>query len=724
MEQRDIPVQTLEQDEFGIGRYVKGLCDFIKSSDTPITIALHGEWGSGKTSFMKMMEHCLCSQSLPESERYDAIWLNTWDLFLENEYGVAVKKLLSSLFSQLEEHFENLHTKRKSEERKRQIKEYLKGVSSVMLSVINVELETSGKVLDQVFGGHDFASIRTIKSEFESFLKDQVAQKSNGVTDRAFLIFVDDLDRLEPRLAVTLLEALKNLFDIEKCVFVLAIDYDVVTFGVEQKYGSKNMANRNIGQDFFDKLIQVPYRIPMAKYDIQGMVMDRLKKIKYFEREYDYEKYEGRIIEIFHLATNKNPRAIKRLLNMLHLMTAMKLGEEKRHAELRMMELLLMSLQLSFPSVYAMLSKNNNLDTWKLNSVMDHREEVITDGIREQYQLDEVWKEIIYIVVSQDEVVRYNYYRVAQLLEIYEQMQDRCYKVGERVEDALGVINVICTSADKNAQIEYDGESYDRSSQTQYRQGAKLVNAIDFSAFSQVLDVGCGNGATTLDMWNKNRDMHIRAFDLAGSQIEKANEKYQQLLKSIPEGSYEGGIDFDVMDALDLRDQECYDLVFSNATLHWITDERKMYRLLYEALEPGGRLAVHQGGAGTYAGLHQAVRKAIHNIGLDERYRKWIFPAFYPKKEEMKLLLEAVGFTDIHVESIYSDEKENMDLIDNFANASLIYYHIPSVSNEEFEQIKLEYFRICKEEEVDKSSHRLYIFAEKPKKKRSGEDEN
>ena len=48
MEQRDIPVETPEQDEFGIGKYVKGLCSFIKSSDTPITIALHGEWGSGK----------------------------------------------------------------------------------------------------------------------------------------------------------------------------------------------------------------------------------------------------------------------------------------------------------------------------------------------------------------------------------------------------------------------------------------------------------------------------------------------------------------------------------------------------------------------------------------------------------------------------------------------------------------------------------------------------
>lgn len=65
MEYRDIPVETLEQDEFGIERYVRALCDFIKSCDTPVTIALQGEWGSGKSSFMKILENCLCSETLP-----------------------------------------------------------------------------------------------------------------------------------------------------------------------------------------------------------------------------------------------------------------------------------------------------------------------------------------------------------------------------------------------------------------------------------------------------------------------------------------------------------------------------------------------------------------------------------------------------------------------------------------------------------------------------------
>lgn len=51
------------------------------------------------------------------------------------------------------------------------------------------------------------------------------------------VIFVDDLDRLQPAKAVELLEVLKVFLDCEKCVYVLAVDYEVVTQGIKQKFG-------------------------------------------------------------------------------------------------------------------------------------------------------------------------------------------------------------------------------------------------------------------------------------------------------------------------------------------------------------------------------------------------------------------------------------------------------------------------------------------------------
>ena len=155
-------------------------------------------------------------------------------------------------------------------------------------------------------------------------------------------------------------------------------------------------------------------------------------------------------------------------------------------------------------------------------------------------------------------------------------------------------------------------------------------------------------------------------------------------------------------------------MVFSNATLHWITNSKKMYALLYNALKPGGRLAVHQGGDGSYKGLHDVVRQAAENIGVAKNLQNWTFPVFYPTKEEMEKLLLDVGFTQISVESVYSDGSEYEHLIENFENASLIYYKPMLDSEECYKALVKEYRRLCSIQPVDTSTHRLYIQALKP----------
>ncbi|MDR0604631.1 MAG: hypothetical protein LBG80_10050, partial [Bacteroidales bacterium] len=56
----DTPLLKGEKDKLGIGQYEAGLRHFIEHANMPTTIALQGEWGSGKTSLMNMLKSNLC----------------------------------------------------------------------------------------------------------------------------------------------------------------------------------------------------------------------------------------------------------------------------------------------------------------------------------------------------------------------------------------------------------------------------------------------------------------------------------------------------------------------------------------------------------------------------------------------------------------------------------------------------------------------------------------
>lgn len=67
----DRPVDGLEEDVFGVTQYIFGLSSFILGCNTPMTIAIQGDWGSGKTSMMNMVREQLGDQVV-------TTWFNTW----------------------------------------------------------------------------------------------------------------------------------------------------------------------------------------------------------------------------------------------------------------------------------------------------------------------------------------------------------------------------------------------------------------------------------------------------------------------------------------------------------------------------------------------------------------------------------------------------------------------------------------------------------------------
>ena len=71
----DEPIKSFEQDTLNLEHYVAALLEFIKTTDTPMTIGVQGQWGSGKTSMLNSIKKHLDSET-----EYRQIWINSWEL--------------------------------------------------------------------------------------------------------------------------------------------------------------------------------------------------------------------------------------------------------------------------------------------------------------------------------------------------------------------------------------------------------------------------------------------------------------------------------------------------------------------------------------------------------------------------------------------------------------------------------------------------------------------
>ncbi len=68
----DLPILDSSSDQFNISAYTNGLVDFIRKCETPLTISLQGDWGTGKTSFINLVSKKLIN------EKIFTITFNTW----------------------------------------------------------------------------------------------------------------------------------------------------------------------------------------------------------------------------------------------------------------------------------------------------------------------------------------------------------------------------------------------------------------------------------------------------------------------------------------------------------------------------------------------------------------------------------------------------------------------------------------------------------------------
>lgn len=297
-------------DLFNINKHLDGLSRFIKACNTPMTISIQGSWGSGKTSIMKMVEHEIEKDVIP-------VFFNTWQ-FSQFELGNSLAfSMIKVLLNKLQD------------EDKCFIKDFTAVCGNALatalksVSIYNCNVDFT-KCTEKTTDNNYAEQIETLHQHFQKVVN-KACQREHK--DRV-VIFVDDLDRLVPSKAVELLEVLKLFLDCMQCVFVLAIDYEVVIRGAIKKYGFASYNSDKIdekernreyekGKSFFDKIIQVPFKVPVAVYDIKNYLKDGFNKINLKIDDNDLQDY----IDLCASSIGSNPRSLKRLLNAFLLLT-------------------------------------------------------------------------------------------------------------------------------------------------------------------------------------------------------------------------------------------------------------------------------------------------------------------------------------------------------------------------------------------------------------------
>ena len=295
------------KDEFKIDEYILGLSNFISGCETPLTLAIQGDWGTGKTSIMYQVEEKLKEKASSNSKgKIKTIFFNTWQYSqFDMDKNLAVT-LITDLIDELEVTDVN-----KIENLKKSLAVITKSMEYLKLDfgLLNIE-KINNQLLKFISNEEKSNNLKNLKQNLQNMIDESV--KENNY--EKIVIFIDDLDRLFPQKAIEFLEILKLFLDCRNCVFVLAIDYNVVLRGTKNKYGD-DLDNEK-GKAFFEKIIQVPFTVPVANYHMENFVNVSLEKIN-FHFDNDVTK---NITQLIRDSIGNNPRSVNRLFNSVSLL--------------------------------------------------------------------------------------------------------------------------------------------------------------------------------------------------------------------------------------------------------------------------------------------------------------------------------------------------------------------------------------------------------------------
>ncbi|MFC1923888.1 methyltransferase domain-containing protein [Chloroflexota bacterium] len=226
---------------------------------------------------------------------------------------------------------------------------------------------------------------------------------------------------------------------------------------------------------------------------------------------------------------------------------------------------------------------------------------------------------------------------------------------------------------------EWDAQEYHESSSQQQKWAKELINKLKLKGDERVLDIGCGDGKVTAEIARSLTKGSILGVDSSEEMVSFARENYFK--KHIP------NLSFKMVDVKHMSFDNEFDVVFSNACLHWVIDHLSILKNICRSLNPGGAILIQMGGKGNAAEIIEILNEMLQGEKWNEFFNGFSFPYGFYGVEEYKQWLNEAGFTAIRVELIPKDmTHEGKEGLSSWIRTTWLPYtqRLPQELQEEF----------------------------------------